>query len=273
MDVTAFPTHKFCWHEVGTTDDAKIKPFYEGLFHWNLEPSDLVHDAEADATVEGGMQYWMIRQNGKDIGGAYKMMPQMLEQGVPPHWLCYVGVDSVDETTERVTELGGNVVMPGMDVFDLGRMAMIADPTGAHFALWQPGKHTGHGLCGEAGAVCWNELMTSDVEKATSFYASLFGWTPEVQNMGTFDYTTMMLGEEPVAGLMALPPEAGPMPPSWMVYFQVGDTDEQVARAQSLGGSLAGQVLDIPTVGRMATLADPTGAHFSVIRLADNPAG
>jgi len=274
MEIEEFTPGRFCWHEISTTDDRKAKAFYEGLFGWTIAPSDLTEGAPESG--ESGMTYWKIRQDGKEIGGAYRMMPQMLEQGVPPHWLSYVGVTSADDTTARATELGGTVVMGPMDVLDIGRMSLLHDPTGAMFALWQPKRHRGHGVSGEVGAVCWNELLTNDVERATAFYSKLFGWKPAVQQMGPTRYTMMMRettrgmmrGEEPACGIMEIPREAGPECPSnWMVYFQVGDTEEQVARAIELGGDQSGEIHDVPRIGRMAVLTDSTGAYFAVIRL------
>jgi len=266
---------RFSWHELGTNDDARATAFYSELFGWTIEPSELMDGSgpppadHPDPEGAAGMTYWMIRQDGNDLAGAYNLPPAVLEAGVPPHWLSYVGVEDTDATCARASELGGTVAMGPMDVFDIGRMAVITDPTGATFALWQAKKHQGHQVCSESGAVCWNELLTHDPAKASDFYAGLFGWTPVKQPMEGFEYTMMMSGEAPVCGLMSMPPEAGEAPPNWMVYFQVDDTDEQVARATELGANVCGPIQDVPGVGRMAVLADPTGAVFAIIRLSD----
>ena len=187
------------------------------------------------------------------------------------NWLSYVSVESADATTEKATSLGGEVFMGPMDVGDKGRMTIIQDPTGATFALWEPKSHKGAAAYGEVGASCWNELITSDTAKAGEFYSSLFGWTLQEKAMGPMTYTMFMQGETLAGGMMATPPEMGEAPPNWMVYFAVGDCDEEVQHAQTLGAKVFSPAMDIPEVGRMAVLADPQGAVFSIIKLALPP--
>src|SRR5205085_980978 len=120
-------------------------------------------------------------------------------------------------------ELGGSVGMAPTDVFDHGRKAVVADPSGASFGLWQPRKRIGARLMGEPGAFCWNELYTRAPEGASAFYRALFGWRTETVGMPAppHEYTIYRLGEMRVGGMLAIPPEWGPMPPHWLVYFAV----------------------------------------------------
>lgn len=118
------------------------------------------------------------------------------------------------------------------------------------------------------GAVSWTELMTNDVEAASAFYADLFGWKLEPMPMpdgsgGT--YTVITAGEEPIGGMMVLPPDAGDMPPAWGTYVTVDDTDAVAARVTELGGSVLMGPMDIPTVGRFCVIRDPQGAVISAI--------
>src|SRR6267143_1041462 len=252
----------FCWVECGTTDGEGAKKFYTELFAWDY----------TDNPVGPGMVYTMLKQDGKDVGALYQMPPDMTAQGIPPHWLSYVSVTSADESAAKAKGAGATVRKEPFDVFTVGRMAVIQDPTGAVFALWQAGTHHGAGIVNVPNSFCWNELGTNDTAKATEFYTNVFGWTANVQNFGPMEYTIFNNGEKPAGGMYKLTPEMGNVPPHWLVYFAVADCDATVEKAVSLGGKTMKPADDIPGIGRFAILLDPQGAAFAVIKLADAPA-
>jgi uncharacterized protein len=161
-----------------------------------------------------------------------------------------------------VPELGGTVVAAPMDVMDAGRMAVLADPTGAVSCMWQAKDHIGAELVNEHGALIWTELMTSDIDAASKFYAALYGWSIDAESVGEMTYTMFSVGERPVAGGMKSP-MAG-IPPNWGPYFAVDDCDATVDIAKGLGASIFMGPEDGPP-GRMAALADPQGAVFSLL--------
>lgn len=119
------------------------------------------------------------------------------------------------------------------------------------------------------GVFSWNELMTTDIEAAKVFYAELLNWTLEKFEGGDVDYTMAKMGDQEVAGMMALPPEAKEMPPAWGAYITVDDVDGRAARAESLGGKICVPPRDIPGVGRFTVIADPQGAVLSMITYFD----
>ena len=123
-----------------------------------------------------GGSYTQFYLRGRNVCGCGEMNAEQQKEKVPPVWTSYVNVDNVDATAKHITEHGGRLVMPPMDVMAEGRMCVFADPTGAMLGLWQPKKHLGAGLYNEPGAFCWFELMTRDVEGAKKFYGSVFGW-------------------------------------------------------------------------------------------------
>ena len=142
----------FCWFELGTTDGEAAKKFYTELFDWSFD----------DHPMGPAMVYTMLKQDGKDVGALYQMPAEMTDQGIPPHWLSYASVTSADETAAKAKELGATLMKEPFDVMDVGRMAVIQDPTGAVFALWQAKAHTGAGVVNVPNSVCWNELATPD---------------------------------------------------------------------------------------------------------------
>jgi uncharacterized protein len=239
------------WVDLQTSDQAGAKAFYTALFGWSYN----------DAPVGDGAVYSMAQKNGKDVAAIAPLpMP-----GVPPHWNTYVTVADVDATVSQVPGAGGSTMGDPFDVMDAGRMAIIADPTGAMLCIWQPKDHIGAYLVNEHGTLTWNELMTPDVDGALAFYEKIFGW--KGNNVGTagMEYTEIKLGDRAVGGAMK-PPMAG-MPAAWGVYFAVDDCDKAAEVAQSKGGSVMQPPTDIPP-GRFAVLVDPAGAFFNVIKMA-----
>jgi predicted enzyme related to lactoylglutathione lyase len=182
---------------------------------------------------------------------------------MPPHWNSYVAAADVDAITGRAADAGGTVLMPPMDVMDAGRMAVVADPTGAPIALWQAKNNIGSEVVNEPGAFCWSELNTPDVDAASAFFAKLLGW--KAQPFEGMDYTVFENEGSAIAG--ASKPAMPNMPPSWLVYFEVADTDATVATAKENGARVLAEPMDIPA-GRFAVLADPQGAVFGVIKSA-----
>jgi predicted enzyme related to lactoylglutathione lyase len=251
----------FCWVELGTTDSEAAKKFYTSLFGWTFN----------DQPVGPGGVYSILLQDGKDVGGLYGMPPEMTNNGVPPHWMSYVSVANADESAAKAKSLGGTLMKEPFDVADVGRMAIIQDPTGATFALWQANKHPGASLVNVPNSFCWNELSTPDTGKAGEFYTGLFGWGKNVQEMGPMTYTSFMNGERPAGGMYKPTPDMGEVPPHWLAYFAVSDTDATAAKAKDLGATLFVPPSDIPGVGRFSVIQDPQGAVFGIIKLLNPP--
>ncbi|MEE9494702.1 MAG: VOC family protein [Gammaproteobacteria bacterium] len=115
------------------------------------------------------------------------------------------------------------------------------------------------------GAFSWNELMTTDVDAAKSFYGKLFGWALEDMPMSDMRYTMAKVGDQDVAGMMPMPPDAGGMPPAWGAYVTVDDVEASAKQAEALGGKILMAPRDIPDVGRFCVISDPQGAVLSMI--------
>ena len=150
--IDKYPTSSFCWLELATTDQGAAKKFYSNLFGW----------VSADVPMGPGEVYTLFRIGDRDAGtAAYTLRKE--QQGMPPNWSIYIAVENVDASTKRASELGGKVCMQPFDVFDMGRMAVVQDPTGAAFCLWQS-KQKANGVTGVDGTLCWADLNTPDPE-------------------------------------------------------------------------------------------------------------
>ena len=243
------------WVDLGTSDLDGAAAFYGGMFGWKCESAGPEEET-------GGYRMFFYKE--KPVAG---LGPQM--NPGPPFWTTYVTVANADETIAKVKAAGGTVFVEPMDVMDVGRMAVFADPTGAAISIWQPGTHPGSGWVNEPNTVCWNELSTRDIDAAKTFYAQVFGWGAETHGSGPGAYTEWQLGGGSVGGMMETPPMVpAEVPAHWLVYFAVDDTDRAVTTAQELGGSLIFGPMDIEP-GRFATLSDPQGAMFAVLKMKE----
>jgi len=249
----------FSWVELSTTDQKGGVSFYRGLFGWEVN----------EQPMGPGETYSMFQMRGREVGAAYNMPPEERQHGVPPHWNSYVSVASADDAVKKAQELGATVLAPPFDVMEHGRMAVLRDPTGAVFQVWQPNKHIGTRIQGEPGALTWTELATNDTRKAEQFYTQLFGWKAKVGNDAGMEYTEFSVSGAPGAGMLdtkTFGPNAN-VPPNWMPYFQVADVDATANTAKELGGGLNVPPTDIPNVGRFSVVKDPQGAVFAIIRM------
>jgi len=204
--------------------------------------------------------YSMFEIQGRRTGAAYTMRADERAQGIPPHWTLYVAVESADKTAAQVEPLGGKLLAAPFDVFDAGRMAVIQDPTGAVFCIWEPKRHTGLGISGP-NTFCWADLSTPDREKAKPFYEGLFGWTFDPgEGKDPGGYWHIMSGSRAIGGI----PPAGQVdpkiPPHWLIYFYVDDVDASAAKAKAGGATFYMPPMTVEGVGRMAVLADAQGA-------------
>ena len=114
----------------------------------------------------------------------------------------------------------------------------------------------------------WCDLMTEDPDKARDFYTEVIGWNTEVVDIGKGPYTVMKIGDRPVAGMMAKPAEAAEAPTMWTCYVTVDDVDARAAKVAAAGGVVIVAPTDIPSVGRMAVIQDPTGGAIGIITYA-----
>jgi predicted enzyme related to lactoylglutathione lyase len=256
-----------CWIDTTQPDPDAAAAFYGELFGWELEDS---------MPPDSPGKYIIGRIRGGDVGAISSQY-----EGAPVAWNTYVWVDDADTTAAKVRAAGGSVLMEPGDVMDAGRLAVFADPAGAAFSIWQPGRHRGATVVNEHGSLNFNTLTTRDVEGARAFYGEVFGWellefggagafwalpaygdflerrTPGMrENMEQMGAPARF--QEAVAALNAVTDD---QPAHWSVTFAVDDADEIARRAAELGGRVVVAPFDAPWV-RTAVIADPAGATF-----------
>jgi hypothetical protein len=246
---------RFVWHDLMTTDVDRAKSFYAGLLGWRYEIADMGEMGE----------YPMIYVGERGLGGIVGLDAAA---GAPSHWIAYVTVDDVDAAAARGEAAGGTTCVPPTPIPNVGRFAVLTDPTGAVISPFVSASPAPLEESGPppAGTVCWNELLTTDAGRALPFYRSVFGWGHGTMDMGPAGaYHLFKRAGKDVAGMMELP--AGALPRSlWVPYFAVADVDAGFSTAVAMGAREHMAPQDVPGVGRFAMAADPTGAVFSLFR-------
>ena len=255
---TRYEPGTFCWVGLATSDPASATAFYTGLFGWHAE------DFEAGAAGT----YTTLRRGGGDVAILYMQQPEARAAGAPPHWTSYISVEDAEATAARADQLGGAAVFrEPFDVLDAGRVAAIRDPTGAIVSLWQPRQRIGATLVNEVGALCWNELVTTDVERAKSFFGELLGWEYETADSG---YASIINAGRDNGGMRAQTERERGTPPSWLPYFTVESADAAARQAEQLGGRTLLPNTEIH-IGRFALIADRQAAAFAVFEGETDP--
>lgn len=250
----------FCWIELVTTDQDAAKKFYGELFGWTSD----------DSPMGPNDFYTIFKIDGQPVGAARTMPAEQRAQGIPPHWLLYVATDIVDVSAKRAAELGATIVVEPIDVVDAGRMAVIRDPGGAHFCLWEAQKHIGSAVAGVAGTLCAADLITADQDAASDFYGKMFGWkiTKEEDEEPGHRYYHIFNGGEFIGGIPPASFAPKGVPAHWQIYVQVSNCEASVAKAKSLGARIHMPRMKVEDVGWMAIVADPQGASFAMFQAA-----
>jgi hypothetical protein len=242
------------WLDIGSADTTTTIAFYTGLFGWQA----------VSAGPDGG-GYGFFQLDGKTVA-AYS---PPTEEGSSPGWTIYFTTADADVSAKLIEEAGGTVLAAPLDVMTAGRTGLFADPSGARFALWQPGEVVGLDSVNDAGTMRWVELHTIDPAAARSFYRSVLDWTYQDMPMGEFTYVVAATSgdENAFGGIRPVEPGAETR---WHPYFEVTDTDAAVASAVKLGATVVRPAQTVADIGRFAALADPHGSSFFVITSANN---
>jgi predicted enzyme related to lactoylglutathione lyase len=260
----AYPAGVPCWVDTLQPGAREALDFYGPLFGWEFSDPGL---------MPGGGEYFVARIGGRDVAGVGALPPV----GGPavPVWNTQVSVDDVEAAAERATEAGGTLFIGPLDALPAGRLAVVIDPSGAAFSLWEAGQRQGAQLVNEPGTWTMSSLHTTDVHAANEFYGTVFGWEPEAFGPVTLfrlpGYAGGLEGQPvPRDVVAAMAPPDPAIPPHWNVNLRVADADAVSERAAALGGTVVAAPMDTPGF-RSAVLADPQGAVFSVSSLVPAP--
>jgi uncharacterized protein len=249
---------RFVWFDLMTSDLQGAKTFFGDLIGWKLK------------SFGGDYDMWTA-SDGQEIGGLMKLPDEARAAGAPPHWIGYVQTSDVDATARRAQQLGGKVLVPGTDIPNVGRFAVLSDPQGAAFAVyanttgqeWSPNPEA-------LGHVGWSELNTTDWKSGWAFYSELFDWkTVDTMDMGEFGaYHMFGPSKEQMIGGMSDAANMMKAPAHWLHYFNVKSVDDAAKQVEQKGGKVLNGPMDVPGGSRIVQCMDPQGGFFALVSSA-----
>ncbi|CAJ1579996.1 VOC family protein [[Mycobacterium] wendilense] len=251
--ITATALGAPCWIDLASSDLDRAKDFYGGIFGWTFESAGAEY---------GG--YTTARKDGRKVAGLMANDPQWQ---MPDAWSTYLHTADIDATLAKAVAAGGFSCGGAMDIPEQGRMAMLTDPDEAMFGLWQPTGHRGFEVVGEPGAPVWHQLTTRNYGVALEFYRQLLGWQTQTESdTDEFRYATAVFDGEALLGVMDGSVLPAGTPAQWSFFLGAEDVDTTVEAVLARGGSVLRAAEDTP-YGRLAAVADPTGAAFNLSSL------
>jgi uncharacterized protein len=245
----------FVWYELATTNVAAAKAFYADVVGWDTQ----------DVSIPGS-PYSLFTAAGASVCGLTGLPENAGDMGFSPIWIGYVGVDDVDATTDRITQLGGAVYVPPTDIPNISRFSVAVDPQNATIALfkWLDGGQGPPADLDAPGRVGWHELLAADWEMAWRFYRELFGWQKADVDTGAPGTCQLFTaGGQTIGGIFTKPPEVAV--PYWLYYFNIADIDVALRHVRVGGGEILFGPVEIPGGRWIAQCTDPQGAIFALV--------
>ncbi|HJU75831.1 MAG TPA: VOC family protein [Gemmatimonadaceae bacterium] len=249
------PKGRFVWYDLMTTDQEKAIDFYSEVVGWTTE------DFPGAPT-----RYAMWKSpEGANVGGSTQLPADVVQKGVPPHWIGYIATPNVDNTVQEAVKLGAKVLVQPADIPTVGRYAVLEDPQGATFAVFTaagdtPGREEGP----HVGEASWHELYTTDYKAAFDFYQKLFGWEKDqAMDMGDMGVYQMFSRNGQMLGGMMNKPDPN-MPSAWTYYFRVPDINDAASRVTKKGGKILTGPMEVPGGDMIVMGADPQGGTFAL---------
>ena len=246
---TPWPAGTPCWVDIAVPDLPAALAFYGSVMGWTF----------VDSGEEFG-HYTIAQVDGR----AAAAVGPVMQEGTPTVWTVYLASENADATAKLISENGGTLLFPPMDIPGNGRMTVAVDPTGGSFGVWQAIGMNGFAIANEPGSVAWTDARLADVAAGKEFYSAVFGYTYQPVPGAPDDYGTVHAGGDPVGGMGGMMGADGGS--HWLTYFAVPDADAAVAAAEQGGGKVVSPMEDTP-FGRMGVLTDPFGATFALIQL------
>jgi predicted enzyme related to lactoylglutathione lyase len=244
---------KFVWYELHTRDAGRAAEFYGKVIGWTAADSGMPH------------QKYLVASIGERMVAG--LLEKKIEDGMGPMWVGYVGVEDVNDSAAAIVKAGGVVHKGPEDIPGVGRFAVVGDPQGAIFCVFQPGAGQGEPVPapGLAGTFGWSELAAADWEAVWPFYEAQFGWVKsQAMDMGSAGMYQMFNAEAEMLGGMMTRMDSS-WPAAWLYYINVDDADATVAAITEAGGKVVHGPAPVPGGQRIAVCVDAQGAPFGIV--------
>jgi uncharacterized protein len=241
---------RFVWFDLLTDDVEGAKEFYADVLGWKTQPMPKAN-------------YDVWSANEKQLGGVLT-----IARGLPSYWVGYVATDDVDGTVQRAERMKGRAVVPGTDIPDNGRYALLTDPQGAELGIYHANRDRPAPDLTAPGHFGWAELSATDWKSEWPFYSELFNWRPITRPEAARDVGDFFLfGRDPKQVLGAMSNAANRMQtkPHWLHYVNVKDVDQSAKRVSQSRGAVINGPLELPGGARVVHCRDPQGATFGLM--------
>jgi len=246
---------KFIWADLVTDDVVAAQKFYTGLFGWTF-------------CNLGG--YAIAANDERPLGGMFQRA-RPADQSAKPRWLGYLSVANVERAKAAVTRAGGRVLAAPQKMPKRGEQAVFADAEGALFGVIKSSSGDPQDFLAEPGDWIWIQLLSRDGRKAAEFYREVGGYTI-IENTTANKLSDYVLASEGYARatVRTIRTNDEKLRPNWLPFVRVKNVGDSLALAKQLGGR--GLIEPKPELfdGKVAVIADPTGA---AIGLLEWPAG
>jgi hypothetical protein len=247
MSEQKFTPGRVVWRELMTKDLKRAQAFHSELFGWKFETFNM----------GPGMNYDMVKLGDKSFGGLWQIEPG---NPSPSTWMSYVSVADVDAVAKLAVDNGGKVVHGPGDIPTVGRFVVVADFAGAMICAFKSLQGDPTPAMPKQGEFCWETLSTTDLDRAEAFYGKVFGW----KVMKNMEGISVFSVDGTPQGMVADLQKAQSFPPNWMTYVVVDKIEPATERASKLGGKVLVPLIEIPKVGRIGLISDPTGAPLGL---------
>ncbi|WP_374777934.1 VOC family protein [Streptomyces sp. NBC_01310] len=244
-----------CWVSLVTRDLATAQRFYGAVAGWKFRPARL------------GEAFSVAYLDRVPVAGIGALAADL---AVAAAWTPYFAVDDADVAVDRIRERTGTIAVGPVSFESGGRAALVADPDGAVFGIWE-GNVTADWRVGKGPAPAWLELRTRNALDAAMFYGAVLEWATERPGCCEVAYeedqVVLRQDGEPVARLNSGPVELASYSPHtrprWHVHFRVPSLQPAIEAAVVLGGRTVSDITS-NAVERWVTLRDPDGALFTL---------
>lgn len=236
--------NNFVYADLSTYDLKITKSFYSNVFEWNYQDS--------------GNGYFVAQFNGKEISGLYETPQKFKDMNMPSFWMSYIQVNSIEQTVEKAKELGGIIELVDKEN-PIGKIALIRDPLGAGFTIYQ-GNQLNARTQSDKKSLVWNELFISDLSMVKDFYEGIFNWKiQETKDKTKNRHLILNSLNEEISAIQVVSNDVKGKFEYWSVFFGVENVEETKKRVLENGGSL------VYEDQYLTSLADSFGAFFQII--------
>ncbi|MGQ0578245.1 MAG: VOC family protein [Betaproteobacteria bacterium] len=246
---------KLVWADLVTPDPDVVRRFYAALFGWTF------------ASVGSGQgAYSLAHLDGAAIAGVVRRADRAAERS-RSRWIPFMSARDVPATERAVSRAGGKALVATRTIPARGTLALFADPEGAIFGALDSASGDPGDFLPEVGDWIWAQLLSRNADNAAAFYAGLAGYVAEEAESSAASRSLLLTRDGYArASILEIPSGRDDLRPDWLLYVRVADVRKASASAEQLGGRVLLAAKPSLYQGRVAVIADPSGAPVGLLQ-------